>query len=482
METIAKGERGGKGFGGGERRVAGKARKIGASTRYDFGGGRLTPYGGLLPLAALWEKLGLWALVGRGLTVKRQPESLSNGQFVLSTVLLFFLGFTRYHHVQYVREDELVQGVMGGGGPLPVQSTFWRFLDSLEPHNEGQLMKINQEMSRRVWEAGKVKLRRIHLDTDSTMNPAYGDQMGARKGYNLRRRGGKGLRPLLSFVAETGECVRGKQHNGSSASGPEMAAHITAAMASLDARVEEVVGRMDAGFYAKEVVEAIEALGERYSYIVVAQKTSALVRALEAADWKKWAGSGGVSEFEYQPEGWNQPHRFVAVRYAVEPEASDQYPLFSTEGWKYRVFVTNRGEDKRTICCEYDGRATAENYIKEGCNDAGFGVLSGQNFKANQNYLQMAILAYNSNRWLQLMALGEQESYQRRQLRTERLRLVFVAAKLVVHEGRSWVRFSQSYGEQDRFHRLMERLRSIKQQGGTYTSSRAAPLTARVFS
>jgi hypothetical protein len=172
----------------------------------------------------------------------------------------------------------------------------------------------------------------------------------------------------------------------------------------------------------------------------------------------------------------------VAVRYAVEPEASDQYQLFSTEGWKYRVFVTNRSEDKRTICREYDGRATAENYIKEGCNDAGFGVLSGQNFKANQNYLQMAILAYNSNRWLQLMALLEQESYQRCQLRTERLRLVFVAAKLVVHEGRSWVRFTQSYGEQDRFHRLMERLRSIKQQGGTYTSSRAAPLTERVFS
>jgi hypothetical protein len=167
---------------------------------------------------------------------------------------------------------------------------------------------------------------------------------------------------------------------------------------------------------------------------------------------------------------------------AGEAEASDQYQLFASEHWKYRVFVTNRDDEKRAICREYEGRATAENYIKEGCNDAGFGVLSGQNFKANQNYLQMAILAYNSNRWLQLMALGERERYQRRQLRTERLRLVFVAAKLVVHEGRSWVRFSQSYGEQDRFDRLMERLRSIKQKGGTYTSSRAAPLTAWVFS
>jgi hypothetical protein len=93
----------------------------------------------------------------------------------------------------------------------------------------------------------------------------------------------------------------------------------------------------------------------------------------------------------------------------------------------------------------------------------------------------MAILAYNSNRWLQLIALSEKETYQRNQLRTERLRLVFVAAKLVVHEGRNWVRFSQSHGEQDRFHRLMGRLRSIKQTRGSYSSSRAAPLTAQVF-
>jgi len=205
METIAKGGRREKGSGRGRAQASGKARKIGAWTRYDFGGGVLTPYGGLLPLAALWEKLGLLGLVDQWLTVKRQPDSLSNGQFVVSTVLLFFLGFCRYYQVRYVRQDEMVQGVIGGGGPLPVQSTYWRFLDSLQPHNEGQLMKINTEMSRRVWAAGKVKLKRIYLDTDSTMNTVYGDQMGARKGYNLRRRGAKGLQPLLSFVAETGE-------------------------------------------------------------------------------------------------------------------------------------------------------------------------------------------------------------------------------------------------------------------------------------
>jgi len=109
-------------------------------------------------------------------------------------------------------------------------------------------------------------------------------------------------------------------------------------------------------------------------------------------------------------------------------------------------------------------------------------VLSGRCFEANQNYLQMAILAYNCNRWLQLMALLPQQTYQRTQLHTNRLRLVFIAAKLVLHAGQRWIRLSQTYAEKELFHGLMERLRSIQKIRGSYTSNRAAPLTARVFS
>jgi hypothetical protein len=482
MESIAKRPSREKPVASEKGSGAGKANKIGASTRYDFGGGVLTPYGGLLPVAAMLEKLEFVKLLGERLTVKRQPTSLSNGQFLMGIVLMFYLGFSRLHHVRYVRQDEMMQGVIGSQQALPVQSTFWRFLDSLHLHNEAQLMGVNTELRRRVWEAGKVKLDQVHVDTDSRVNTVYGEQMGGRKAYHPRQKGKKSVQPLLSFVAETGECLRGKLHNGHTASGEEMAEHITGAMQSVSALVKEVVGRADSGFYCKQVVEGIEGLGKRYSYIISADKTTALVRQLEAASWKKWAGTGGVCEFWYEPTGWERPRRFVAVRYPVEAEPSNQYQLFATEQWKYRAFVTNREEDKRAICREYDGRATAENYIKEACNDAGFAVLSGNRFEANQNYLQMAILAYNCNRWIQLLALPEAQTYQRTQLRTNRLRLVFVAAKLVVHEGQRWIRLSQTFVEKELFHELMERLRSINKIGGSYTSNRAAPLTAQVFS
>ena len=79
------------------------------------------------------------------------------------------------------------------------------------------------------------------------------------------------------------------------------------------------------------------------------------------------------------------------------------------------------------------------------------------------------------------MALPAGQTYQRTPLRTSRLRWVFIAAKRVLPEGRRWIRLSQTFVEKELFHGLMERLRSIEQIRGSYTSDRAVPLTARVF-
>src|SRR5438132_4412369 len=47
--------------------------KINASTPYDFSGKNLTPYGGLLPVITMLEKLGFQSLVEGTLTSKRIP-------------------------------------------------------------------------------------------------------------------------------------------------------------------------------------------------------------------------------------------------------------------------------------------------------------------------------------------------------------------------------------------------------------------------
>ena len=72
-----------------------KPNKIGASTPYNFRGKNLTPYGGLLPVATLLEKLDFQALVEQTLSVKRITRVMSLYQFVLALVLGLYVGFAR---------------------------------------------------------------------------------------------------------------------------------------------------------------------------------------------------------------------------------------------------------------------------------------------------------------------------------------------------------------------------------------------------
>ncbi len=52
----------------GAEKVAPEANEIGASTPYDFNGKNLTPYGGLLPVITMLEKLGFQSLVEQTIT------------------------------------------------------------------------------------------------------------------------------------------------------------------------------------------------------------------------------------------------------------------------------------------------------------------------------------------------------------------------------------------------------------------------------
>ena len=66
--------------------------KINASTPYDFSGKNLTPYGGLLPVITMLERLGFQSLVEQTLTSKRIPHTRDLYRFVLAIVLGLYIG------------------------------------------------------------------------------------------------------------------------------------------------------------------------------------------------------------------------------------------------------------------------------------------------------------------------------------------------------------------------------------------------------
>ena len=464
--------------------VIAEPNKITAATAYDFESRNLTAYGGLLPVATMLERLGFQQLVEETLTVKRITRAMPMYQFVLAMVLAVYVGFSRLHHLRFLEREPMLTGILKVLR-LPPQCTFWRFLAALHLGIARQLLEVQRRMRERVWEAAHVQLAAVTLDTDTTVHTLFGNQMGGRKSYNPKNKGKKSYQPILTFLAETREYVSGELRNGDRPTGTQIASHLESVFAALPPGVKTIQARADSGFYCREAVEAYEKRGVQF--IVSARKTSRLVDELKAADWKRSprTDADGQCEFPYQPEGWRKAHRFIALRYQKKPtpkEAGEQeqYQLFDTPEYSYRVFVTNMKESVDLLAWFYNQRAGAENLIKEANNDAGLAAHPSGRWMMNCNHFQIAMLAYNLNCWLMLFNREEQakvETLKHTTLATARLRFLFLAAKIWRHAGRVGVSYSDHYAEQGIFCRLMERLRTIASDGPRYAPVLAIPLT-----
>ncbi len=459
----------------GSQKTAPEPNKIGASTPYDFKGKNLTPYGGLLPVATMLEKLGFQRLVEETITCSRLTRVMGLYQFVLAIVLGLYVGLARLNQLRFIAGDPLLTGVVKVKS-LPPQSTLWRFLASLHLNVAPQVLSIQSQMRERVWVAANVKLTTATLDTDTTVHTLYGKQMGGRKSYNPKNKGKRSYQPIFTFLAETREYIAGELHNGDRPTGKQIADHLRKAFAAVPACVKERFGRADAGFYCWEAVEAYQEAD--YRFVIVARKTARLVEQLRQAEWRASPQTDAEAECEflYQPEGWKKAFRFVALRYEKkrevdEEEGPEQYQLFETSEYTYRVFVTDLSEPRGFVVWFYNQRAGAENLIKEANNDAGLAAHPSGRFDVNRNHFQLAMLAYNLNCWLMLFNREEQSDVTQLQhttLATSRLRFLFIAARIWRHAGRTGVSYSDHYEEKGVMQRLMDRLRRVALCAGSY--------------
>jgi hypothetical protein len=453
--------------------------RINSSTPFDFTGKNLTPYGGLLPVITMLEKLGFQSLVEQSVTSKRVPRAMDLYRFVLSIVLGHYIGFPRLNQLRFIARDPIVTGILQIL-KLPVQSTFWRFVNALHRNVARQLLTVMRTMRERVWEAANVKLEVVTIDTDTTVHTLYGHQMGGRKSYNPKNKGKKSYQPMLTFIAETREYVWGELRNGDRPNGKQIGEHLRNVRAALPPSVKQIYGRVDSGFYCWEAVQAYEQFDARF--VICARKTARLVEQLRQAEWQPspQTDADAECEFYYQPEGWSKPYRFVALRkqkpqekprQPVPVEEPEQYQLFETSQYKYRVFVTDLNDPIHFVVWFYGQRASAENLIQEANNDAGLTAHPSGRFDVNGNHFQLAMLAYNLNCWLMLFnrePQAEVTQLRHTTLATARLRFLFLAAKIWRHAGRTGVSYSDHYEERGTLVRLMDRLRRITPCGQGY--------------
>jgi hypothetical protein len=127
------------------------------------------------------------------------------------------------------------------------------------------------------------------------------------------------------------------------------------------------------------------------------------------------------ASFTYQAQSWAEPRRVVAK---VEWHQGELYPRIG-------FIVTNLTRPAERVSKFYNGRGTAEQWIREGKQAIRWTRLSCSTFRGNAVRLQLFALAYNLANFLRSLALPDPIAQW--SLRTLRERLVKIGARIVRH-------------------------------------------------
>jgi hypothetical protein len=187
--------------------------------------------------------------------------------------------------------------------------------------------------------------------------------------------------------------------------------------------------RADAAFAKPEIYELLEHEDIRYAMRlpanqVLQRRIGHLLTRPVGRPPKKPIVS--YASFHYQANGWTRARRVVAK---VEWHQGELYP-------RVGFIVSNLTRPSKRVVKFYNGRGTAEQWIKEGKNALRWTRLSCHALRHNAVRLQLHALAYNLANFLRTLALPEEVEHW--SLTTLREKLVKIGARIARH-GRSVV-------------------------------------------
>jgi len=320
--------------------------------------------------------------------------------------------------------DPAMQAVVGRRA-LEKQAASTNTLNRFETEvlvTEANLRGLNQLNAEWVGQAMmRTRHQRIILDMDSSESPVYGEQEGAAYNGHFQC---VCYHPLFCFN-QFGDCEGAMLRPGNVHSAERWREILEPIVERYQKR--RLLFRADAAFAKPEVYEYLEPRHISYAIRLPANEVlqehiKHLLKRPVGRPPKKpivW-----YHDFQYQAGSWDRPRRVVAK---VEWHRGELFP-------RVGFIVTNLSAKAKGVVHFYNGRGTAEQWIKEGKYALNWTRLSCHRFDANQVRLQLFILAYNLGNFLR--RLGLPKAVKDWSLRSLQVKLIKIGGRIVRHARR----------------------------------------------
>ena len=419
-----------------------------------FDGGDLTSDSGLLLIAEADRHLGLTDKMSGVLAENRQIGKI---RFDLSTLIreriyAIAAGYEDCNDLDTLRNDPALrvacQCDLYEFSALASQPTLSRFENSVKWR---ELMRLGTAMAEGVVAQLPASTKHVYLDLDATVDPCHGQQeLALFDGHS----GTLCYLPLLGFITdETGtqRLMGALLRSAAGRSTKGVMWMLRKAVRILRSRFPslKITMRGDCAFGYGTLINWCEKM--HVDYVLAVQstrpmRTKATAAQSEAAKPEN-SGRRVYDEWQHQAGTWKQPCRMI-----VKAEAQDDVTDIRF------VVTSDKDSNPKQVYVTYTSRGDIENRIKEFKLDLLSGRTSCHRFMANQFRLLLHHGAAILMRELQDALAGTE--FARLQVSTLRLRLLKVAARVVVSCRRIWFHLPTAFPLQTTWQSLYTRLRA----------------------
>ena len=377
---------------------------------FEFAAARqvLTSVAGLELLTSLIRRLDLIRAIRNEIRVKKIDYGFREEEHLVPLLLNIALRRTSFTDIAWLAHEEKLLKKMLGFGKLPKERAVAMHLEKYGKEHITGLKRVGAKViSQATITAESGDEGYIPFDVDPSIFEQFAPK---REGVETTYNGKLCYTPVFAVVGRERFCVNHWLLPGREKAVERIDEFIRESMDLLPASVarNKVLCRYDAGLYSIKTVKASEEAGAYY--LVKARTSAALDRMvnqnldIDVLDLKVTKFGGEYyGEFEYTPDGWESPRRFV---FCVQIKGDDgKGQQFLINDVAYHILATNLPKEvtPRRALELYRCRGAAEEANKELKHDLDLERLPSQTFSVNEVFLTLGTMAYNL-----LILLGQQ--------------------------------------------------------------------------
>ena len=418
--------------------------------RLEFHGATITSDAGLLACRELDDALGLTETVSECLQETRGGRNVQHRLVGLlrQSVYSRLAGYEDTNDAERLADDPTMRVVVGDRGidrPAASASAMSRFETEVltQDSNVEGLGRVNAK-----WVDGAMSRtphRRVILDMDSSGSRVHGEQEGAS--YNGHF-GSTCYHPLFVFN-QFGDCEGAMLRAGNVHSAHRWRDVLDPILSRYGEMGLRRYFRADAAFAKPDIYEYLE---ERRVFYAIRLPSNKVLQWEIAPLLIRPVGRPPkrpvilYDDFWYRAESWDRARRVVAK---VEWHRGELFP-------RVGFIVTNMTAGPEGVVRFYNGRGTAEQWIKEGKYALNWTRLSCHRFVANRVRLSLFVLAYNLGNFLRRLCLPKAVKHW--SLRSVQVKLIKMGGRLVRHSRRLIFQLSEVSVPRRLFQGVLDRI------------------------